>query len=48
MTEQKKRRRWLLLIPVALVSVLALQFRSGIQVTVENIGGRGPAMARMF
>ena len=36
MTEQKKRRRWLLLIPVALVGVLVFQFRSGIQVTVEN------------
>ena len=35
---KNKRRRWLLLIPVALVGVLAFQFRSGIQVTVENTG----------
>lgn len=43
MSEQKERRGWLLLIPailvvLALIVVLALQFRSGIQVTVENTG----------
>ena len=35
---KNKRRRWLLLIPVALVGLLAFQFRSGIQATVENTG----------
>ena len=41
MNEQKERRRWLLVVPavlvvMALIVALALQFRSGVQVTVEN------------
>jgi hypothetical protein len=43
MTERQKRQSWLLLIPAALavaalVGVLVLQFRAGVQVTVENTG----------
>ena len=43
MTEQKERRPWVLLIPAILVAlvlivVLVLQFRSGVQVAVENTG----------
>ena len=43
MNEQKERSRWVLLIPAVLVALvlivmLVLQFRSGVQVTVENTG----------